>query len=174
MKTLKELVLESGVIAQSLIESGGELTPDIESSLTENIAALPSKVDGCQAVLDRLENESDYWKAKADEFYAVSKTISNARERLKDYIKQTMLNNGVKELSGHDIRICLQNSKAKLILDESKVPEIYKRQIVSTVIDKDKISEDLKIGVPVEGASLQEVFALKSYMNKTRKKVASE
>lgn len=173
MKTLKELVLDSSAIAQQLIENNGELTPELETALTENIQNLPSKIDGCQAVLERLENEAAYWKAKSDEFLAVSKTVSNTRERLRDYIKVTMLSNGVKELKGLDTRMCLQNSKPKLLIEESRLPEEYKRQVVSIEIDRDKIIQDLAAGVFVAGAIHQEVFALRSYVNKGQKKIAT-
>lgn len=172
MSSLKDLVQESGRIAQTLIDNDGLLLEEIEKSLTENMSALPAKVDGCQAVIERLENEAEYWKAKSQEFANVAKSFENARERLREYIKTTMIANNIEEILGNDTRFALQHSKPKLVLNELLVPDVYKREAVTIIIDKEQIASDLKLGLKVEGAHLEEVYALRPYVNKTRGKRA--
>jgi hypothetical protein len=56
-----------------------------------------------------------------------------------------------------------------VIEDESKIPKEYMKEIVETVLDKDRLKEDLAIG-PIEGAKLEESFALKTYVNTPNRK----
>jgi len=56
-----------------------------------------------------------------------------------------------------------------IINNEDLIPSEYKTEVTTIQIDKNKISEDLRIGFPVSGASLQESFALRSSVIKSLK-----
>jgi hypothetical protein len=48
------LIFESNQIAERLIESGGELTPELESALDKNEMSLAQKTDSYSVITERL------------------------------------------------------------------------------------------------------------------------
>lgn len=168
-KSLPQLVQTSQVLIQALLESNGEITPEIEAALIEVDVKLPQKIDNYQAVLDRLDMESEYWSARAESFAKMAKGCKSAKERLKDSLKFAMKALETDELIGNDCRFKLSNSKPKMIIDQIELEPSYYMQVTTTEVDKKKIEEDLKLGVPVKGARLEEVKSIRSYLNKGSK-----
>ena len=165
INTLASMFSMHADLLKGLLETG-EVTPEIESMLAHLEIALPEKVDGYHHILSRLEAEMEYFKAKADELYAASKVISNARDRIKEHIKFKMQEQGLSSLEGLDFKFTLSKSKPKVVVQEELIPKEYTREVTEIKIDKDRISEDLKLGIPVPGAHLEDVFALKTSVNK--------
>lgn len=166
MSSLVKIVKEVASLETMLIESGGELTPEIEAMLTVKEVNLPEKVDSYEAMLDRLSVIESLYKERAKLFSQAAKSLGNAQDTLKDRIKYAMKELGVTELLGHDIRFKLSSSKPKLVIeDEKAIPKEYKAEVITVEVQKDKLLEDLKIG-SVEGARLEESFSLRTYVNK--------
>lgn len=168
--TLKELLHTTNEITDLLIESGGELTPEIEDKMRVSEVNLPKKIDSYSFILDRLKSEAAYFKQKADFYSSISKACKNAQERLKDNVKHVMISSDESELLGNDIKFKLSKTKPSLHIDETKISKEYRYQEVREVIDKEKIREDLELGVPVQGASLVPSFSLRTYANKSSDK----
>jgi len=168
-QSLIRLVQSSNSLVQALLETGGELTPEIEAALAHIDTKLPEKVDSYQSIMDRLEIESEYWALKADQFKKMATACKNARERLKDNIKYAMNELGQTELVGNDFKFKLSNSKPKLVVDDVSLDRAYFMQVTETVVDKKRIEEDLRLGIPVKGAKLEEVKSLRSSLNKGSK-----
>lgn len=164
--TLYSLVIQAQAIEQKIMEAGGELTPEVEEALTRVDLSLAEKVDGYDFVIERMENQSEYWKAKAALFSKIAKSYETARERLKNSIKDAMVSLGKTEISGNDVRFKLQNNAPKLVIDDTKIPDGFKMQVVTTVVDKERIKSALKDGIPVQGASLEQGQHVRSYANK--------
>lgn len=164
--SLPALVKESQALFQALAESGGELTPEMESALSNIEVNLPAKIDGYKVMIDRAELEEAYWKKKADEFYAVATGMKNVQARLKESLKFAAIQLNQTELVGNDVKFKLSNSKPKLIIDSDKIDKAYTMQVTTTEIDKKRIEEDLKLGVPVTGAHLEETKSIRAYVNK--------
>ncbi|CAB4152619.1 Siphovirus Gp157 [uncultured Caudovirales phage] len=164
--SLRELVQSSQSIVEALIESNGELSPEMELQLQNLEVALPAKIDSYSFILEKLEAEEEFWKAKAKQLTAVAKGCSNVRDRIKESLKQAAVQLGKDELVGNDVRFKISNSKPKLVIDESQVDEAYKIIVTTKEIDKKRIEEDLKLNVPVQGASLVETKSIRSYINK--------
>lgn len=163
-KSLRELVSISTSIETALIENGGELTPEIEAALAVKDMQLPEKVDGYSLVMDRMASVADFYAQKAELFLRLSKAAESVIEKCKDNLKFAMTELKVDELQGHDFKFKLQNSAPAVIIeDESKISESYK--VIKTTIDKKKIGEDLKLGVPVEGARLERGQYVRQYAN---------
>jgi hypothetical protein len=176
-KTLKDLVIHSNRITEILAETGGELTPELESEIAHVDLALPQKVDGYVVTLDRMMAEAEYFKLKAEEFLAVSKGIVNARELLMGHLKACMEMMQVSEIQGNDWRFKIQSAApAVKISNEDLIPKEYTREVVEIKIDKKRIAEDLKLSVPVPGAHLETTTYVRSYVNKAsdRKKANNE
>jgi Siphovirus Gp157 len=165
-KTLRELVSISSAIEDALIQSGGELTPELETALAVKDMQLPEKVDGYSLVIDRMSAVSEFYAEKAELFTRLSGAAKNVVSKCKDNIKFAMTEMNVTELAGYDYKFKLQNSPASVeMLDETKVPDAYKIIKTVTTVDKKKVLEDLKIGVPVEGAELKQGTHVRSYAN---------
>lgn len=162
--SLRDLVHASNSITEALID-GGELTPELESALAVIETNLPEKIDGYHIMMTRLEEEAKYFKEKAAEFSLLANRIQNTQCRLKESIKQAMRDLGEDELKGNDYRFKLTNLKPKLVIDEIHIDRSYYMQVTKYEIDKKKIEEDLKLGVPVKGAKLEEIKALRLYLN---------
>jgi hypothetical protein len=162
-KSLALLISEAAVIEQKLIESNGELTPEIEALLSVTEVELPEKIDNYSIVLERFGALAKFYKERAKFFAEISKRCEAAEERLKGNIKDAMTELNKTELFGNEVKFCLARTKPKLIVDdEGKSPKEYKREVVTIEVDKDRLRDDLSIG-PIEGAHLEESYSLRTY-----------
>lgn len=165
---LLELVNTTKQLEDALIESGGELTPELEAMLAVKDVQLPAKVDAYHHVIDRLNNTADFYKSKADFYSKFSKSCSGAAKRLKDNIKYGLISMGLDQLIGDEIKFKLRNNKASVFIkDESLIPETYKVPVTVYELDKDKILADLKAGIEIPGAELLQSQSVIAYPNKT-------
>ena len=169
-KSLSLIVSQVADIENMLIESEGVITPEIEAILAVKEINLPEKVDSYAAVIERFEMIEEYYKAKSDNILKIARAASAVYSRCKENLKFAMKELGVDEINGHDMRFKLSASKPSIIIeDDSKIDAAYKITETIVKIDKNKIGEDLKIGVPVAGAKMQENFSLRKYANRSSK-----
>jgi aspartyl/asparaginyl-tRNA synthetase len=128
---------------------------------------VADKVDGYGAIIDRIEATADYWKSQADKCKTVEKSLNNLSASLKNNLKNYMLTNQQKELSAQHYKFVLSSVKEKLVIeDEKAIPEEFKIQTISYDLNKDKISECLRVGQSVPGAKLEGGFSLRKYLNR--------
>jgi hypothetical protein len=154
-------------LEQMLIDSGGEITPEIESELAVNPKTIGELVDIRYLSLERMAASAEFFKAKADQFSKIAKSLDSSQDYLLANLKEYMLQNGKTELKGTDYQFKISNMAPKVaITDEATVPAAYKTQKVVESIDKKKIADDLKLGIPVDGCVLQEVYSLRKSINK--------
>ena len=165
MHTLSDLVQISHGISVMIIEAGGEFTPELEALISSVDTELETKVDSYVHVLARLEIETDFYKQKAEALTRIARAHASLRERLKDRIKDAMRAMGKPELLGSDSRFKLSKMAPKLSIVEESLPVEYKTEVVSLVPDKDRIKKDLMSGSEIPGARLEEVVALRQYVN---------
>lgn len=167
--SLRSLVAQATIIQNALVDSGGQLTPEIESQLSDIDVRMPIKIDGYAVIMERLDLESDYWKQKADLYYQISKGCQLARERLRMSLRFAMDALEVEELKGVDVRFKLSRTKPALSINEQLLDSGYLIAKTISVPDKKRIEEDLKNGLSVEGAKLIESTSLRVYANKGNK-----
>lgn len=164
------LVNEASALEQMLIDSGGEITPEIENALVVKDQLLPEKIDNYSLIMERFEHLSEHYKSRAEMFIQIAKQCQNVQERLKENIKQAMLTLEVEEVQGFDIRFKLSKSKPKVVIfAEEVIPTEYKKEVTTIVVDKDKLREDLSIGL-VSGAKLEQSYSLRTYANTPKQK----
>ncbi|MGZ3770043.1 MAG: siphovirus Gp157 family protein [Bdellovibrio sp.] len=169
-KSLVLLVNEAMQIEQMLMESGGELTEEINKSLSVNSAELAQKVDGYDHILTRFESLEKHYKARAEFFKTIATQCKAAQDRLRDNIKFAMHEMGVSEIKGNDMRFKMAPTQGMLIIeDESMVPVEFKHEIVTTEIDKKALKDALLKG-ELPGAKLVPGFSLRSYANTPERK----
>jgi hypothetical protein len=167
MKSLKELIEESKAIEDQLVETAGELTPELEKSLSEIELKLPEKIDRYAYFLERVEFEANRLGEKADEYYKACANLTALTKRLKDNVKYQMISQGLLELKGKEERFTLTRGKPSVVIEnESMVPLTL---MVTTVVQrpaKDKIKEILEAGDRVSGCKLEPTLILKRSLNR--------
>lgn len=165
-KSLIALTADYQRLVALLMETGGEITPEIEQELTVNGEQLAQKADKYEFITGKLEAEETYWKGKADEYLRVARACANARQRLRDGIKASMQMMGKTEIVGENATFKLTNSAPRLVLHEAQLEREY---IVETVVrepNKDKIKGALKEGKSVSGAYFEPVVALRTSVSR--------
>lgn len=164
-KTLPEIVAEANEIERMLVESGGELTPEIDAKLQINQETLALKIDKYAFVDESLEAKADYWKRKEQHIAKIRKSVEAAQQSLRERVKQAMLDMGKTEVKGIDARFVLSKCAPRLVIDSEKVPDALKIVVTTTAPDKERIKAALADGLEVPGASLEGGTALRIYEN---------
>lgn len=170
-QSLGDLVTGFSHILEKIAEAGGELTPELEALFDQIGGDLQIKADSYAFVMDKLEAEAEFWKARADSFARVSKSCDRLRDRMKDAIKAAMVQLKRDEIEGVDFRFKLSSSsRPKLVLDEQLLPASWKMPVTELVPDKKRIVTALDSGEQVPGARYEEVKSLRKYVNTKRGK----
>ncbi len=118
MATLYQLTQEFLDIEDVLYESGGELTPELETALTETRESLMAKVDSYNALIQKLGSMADSASSEIARLGKLKKTAENAQKRLKERIIYHMNEFGIGKLEGNLCKMSLRSSKS-LNVDES-------------------------------------------------------
>lgn len=170
-KSLVAIVNEAFSLEQMLIESGGEITPEIENALSVNSNEMTTKLDGYHHIIERFESLESHYKDRALFFNQVGTQCKNAVSRLKENIKFAMMEMGIDEVRGSDVRFKLSKTSGTLeITDKELVPVEFKSEVITTEIDKKALKEALQKGEPIQGAELKEGYSLRAYANTPDKK----
>lgn len=165
-QSLAVLVSDMSVVLSQIVEAGGELTPELESAFDNIGGQLQEKTDSYAFFMDRLENEAEFWKQKADSYNKVAKSCKALRERLNDSIKSAMLVLKTDEIHGGEMRFKLSRAAPRLVIDETALPSGYKMQVIETVPDKAKIKAAIEVGQEIAGVKQEDVFTLRKYVQR--------
>jgi hypothetical protein len=142
-------------IASILEENGGEVTPELEESLSINREQLQTKGVNYALVIRQLSGESDIVDAEIKRLQALKKAKDNSIDRMKTVVRDAMILHGIESIKGDLISLSLRkNGASVLIEDESKVPDTYKVDQPKK-LDRKLILDDLKKGLEVSGASMK-------------------
>lgn len=148
----------SDKIEIALIESGGEITKDLEELLafkdyTEK--ALADSVDVVAMTNERIEMAIDYYQQQIHATEALRDGLHSVKFKLMANLENEMNRLGISELKGLDRCIAFRNNPPKVdIFNESAIPDHYKNIKVIEAIDKTLISGALKKGIEVPGCRL--------------------
>jgi hypothetical protein len=130
MPTLYAIGAELEAIHRTLVENGGELTPDLELQLLQYEFLEADKVDGYYAVLADLESEAEKFKAEASRMKERADVATRARDRLLENLNRYMAMKGVAELKGilKTVKV-VRNGQApvELLVAEADLPEAFCR-----------------------------------------------
>jgi hypothetical protein len=174
-KSLQVLVDEVSQIEQMLLEGAGEITPELEAMLAVSETFLPQKIDNYSLVIERMRFLTSFYKSRAEFVLKMSKAAEAVAERCRDNLKLAMETLQTEELVGIESKFKLVKSNPTCVVeDEAQIDESYKSVETFTKIDKKRIAEDLKIGVPVRGARLEYNRSLRSYANTPNRKAVSK
>ncbi len=152
------------------LDEGDEALVTLEG-LNLSLTRAPD-VDLSVFIADQFDATGEAQKKRGNELNKSGQTRINHAKNLRELIKGSMVQDASKEILGLDFKWCLSPRKSKLVVtDQSKIPAAYKKAVTVYEIDEDALRQDLELGVPVEGATLEPVFALQARPN-TKGKIA--
>lgn len=160
-KSLLQITQEINEIEKQIILSDGEITPDIEAELNSVQELLLNKVDAYSARMEFITARAQVYQERANAYEKIARSMKNYSQRLKENIKQAMVERGVNELVGNACTFRLTTTKVRTTIDESSLPQEYK--MVTYVPDKEKIADAVKKEIEVPGVTLTQGFMLRSY-----------
>jgi hypothetical protein len=128
---------------------------------------LATKADSYYYLIKCLSAEAKYWKEQMDQVNKVIRSINNLEKNLKERVKYAMKESEITEIEGQSMTFKLANAAPKLVIDDvSKLPADYKISTHYVEPNKNKIKDDLKAGLKVDGCRLEENHSLRTTLNK--------
>ena len=162
MNTLYELdskiaeLLETGFEMSCIDAETGEID---ETQLAVYLEQLQldrkTKIDNIAVYVKNLEAEAVAIKAEEKKLKERREAKERKAERLKNYIKTSMMLQGETKFESARVSMALRNSKA-VVVDESKLESVYFINKIVQSVDKKAIKAALEAGILVEGAMLEE------------------
>ena len=123
-------------------------------------AQIDSKGTGIIAVIRNEESDIEALKAEIKRLQDLKKSKENRIENLKKYTKECLEDANIKKVSTSLGNMTVRKNPPVVVLDESLIPNEYKKEVVEIKFDKKAILADLKEGVVVEGAVLKNSTSL--------------
>lgn len=134
-----------------------ETLKDTLDSINESIEL---KVENTAYVIKTLEANSKAYKDEMDRMAKSKKAIDNNIKNLKLYIQQTMEQTGRDKIEGKLIKVAIQNNPPSVyVANEETLKEYMVEQ--PKKLDKRALLDDLKQGVVVAGAELQQTRSVR-------------
>lgn len=166
--TLLQMASQASELQFKLMESGGEVTADIEALLPVQEVNLPEKVEQYVYIVQQLRMQEAHFNSRSEYFDSIAKTFGKNADFMEDRIKEAATMLGVSEIVGTDHKFQITNTKGSVeITNEELIEPIYKKEVpVSYKVDKTKIAEDLRLGLPVAGAYLKTNKSVKIAVNR--------
>ena len=155
---LYELTAEAKMIA-SLLETE-ELTPELEAMLVINQQELTQKSIDYVKVIRNKEAYSDAIEAEIKQLKVKKDDNDRVIDRMKLMLKNSMMDSGIDKIESGIFKLSLRRSEAVEVISIDQLPESLTVVKKTVSADKLKIKEQIKNGIPVEGAVLVENFSL--------------
>ena len=155
-KSIYQIESEYRLLAESLIESGGELTPEIETQLQISKSDLQNKSVSYSFVIKQLESDILQIESEVKRLNDLKKARSKTVERLEETLKNAMILFDVQKIESPLVTISLRNSESVEVLHLALLPDEFKKTSIPVVsADKAAIKEAIKEGIVVQGAILK-------------------
>jgi len=171
--TLYRLTDEQNRIEDMLIETEGEITPEIAELLEATDAALAQKVDGYNHIIRRCASYAQACKDEKMRFARLQKAYENASAGLKQHIQFVMEAQGIDKLESPTCKISFRNNPESVqISDEEAVLAPYMTALtkamaklpawvkVDVSINKTELRDAIRTGLPVKGAELTQTRSI--------------
>ena len=113
------------------------------------------KVESWTKVIKNAEANAQAKKAMAKELIEEANKQVKKANRMKDILKSVMLSTGNDRVQTELFRLAVQNTKARVVVDEDHLPKKYFVEKVVSKPDKVAIYDLLKAGEVIEGAHLE-------------------
>lgn len=143
-------------IIESVLENGGELTPETETALRLNQANLETKGTNYGLVVKQLEGECDIIDSEIARLSGLKKTRVKLIDKLKENVSMAMQIYGIEEIKSPILKINFRKSESVEVEDLKLLDRKFIK--VSEPVesaDKTKIKEAIKAGETVMGAIIK-------------------
>jgi len=155
-KSLFHIAQDYLVLADTLEQNGGEITPDIEELLSINKDQLQTKGVNYALVVRQLLGESEMIDKEIERLTKMKKAKEGSVDRLKHSLKSAMELYGIESIKGDFIQISLRKGREVVQIDnEDSIPKKYINKKITTAPDKKAIKEAIESGITVKGAFLK-------------------
>lgn len=161
---LYSITRELHAVENAIIESNGELPPEIEERFSAALIAREKKIDAYHAIMLRCDLIEAQYKAQIEILSKISKAAKLTKARLKTSLKEAMHFLGVSELQGNETRFKLSEGKPRVeIENENLIPFEYLKEKTVLVPNLERIETMLKAGENVPGCKLTHSSTLRTY-----------
>jgi hypothetical protein len=155
-KSLYQIEKEYLDIAEQLIETEGEVTPEIETALAISEHELEVKAVNYCFIVKEIESDIDTIDTEIKRLQSLKKQRESAVERLKGNIKNAMLIFGVKEIKTALLKINFRKSSQVVVEPLADLPKEFLRVKTTIEPDKKSIKDYLENGGKIEGCYIAE------------------
>ena len=153
--TLYQITTEFKQIEEALMESGGELTSEVELALKEVSGLLTLKTDSVVGWVNSQEDLIEAADRRIKELLTFKTRISRGVDSLNGYLLNCMDNLGEVEIKGQFNKVLIRKPvKVLEIFDEDQIPTDYLTQVKTIKISKPDIKKAIKNGEEVPGCRL--------------------
>lgn len=166
MATLNELLRDKLNIEDMLIESGGELTPEIIEQMDFNAKNIRDKIDSYHNIVVKMEYGTSEIDAEIKRLQALKSAKKNAVKSLKERLIYLMDEAELQSIDGNLCKAYIKNNAPSLVIDDvvsftatytdavTRLSESFPNYIkVSVDVDRAALKAALKED-EVNGASL--------------------
>lgn len=144
-----------------MITESEEGHPGFADTLESIEDAIEDKLNATAIIIKTLDAQAKALKDEEDRMRKRRQALENNSKRLKAYAEDALRATGRDKVIGNTFTLALQkNPPSALIQDDKAIPAHYLIEQLPT-IDKKAILEDLKNGIFVEGAELQQKRSLR-------------
>lgn len=163
--TLYDASYLSQQIESALIETDGEITPEIQELLDfkeYDALMLKDSVDIIGFTLDRLDLNIDYYQQQIDTLKKLQDSAYKAKETIVSNITSSMNRLKIDSIEGLYRKMKFRQNPPKLeILDELSISDEFKVMKITEHIKNDEIKAFLKKGGKLDWARLTQGRSLK-------------
>ncbi|MDE2099146.1 MAG: siphovirus Gp157 family protein [Patescibacteria group bacterium] len=151
-RQIESLMDDPEIPADQMLEAIDKVDGELKSKAT-NIAMLVGNLEATAQAIKEAESRMAERR----------KAIENRVESIRSYVLRNMQAAGIQVIECDLFRISLRNNPPSCVIDdESKIPIEYLRQpkIPDPAPDKKKMLEDMKAGVIIDGAHMEQKQSL--------------
>ena len=124
MNTLYELTRQMAEIEERLVETGGELTPEIEELWQETAESLPKKIDNYNALVKNYEAAVEAKKKEENRLKEERKIDERIICNIKNHLIDVMTRFGYRRIDGKLCKVFLSSSTSTEV-DEDLLLQPY-------------------------------------------------
>lgn len=160
-----QLTLEEMNFISMMEETGGEVTDEIMEDLAIRRENFQHKAEAYSKFILKLESEADQAAAEIKRIQAIKKIKDNTATRLRDTLRDALMvfgnenpKTGNKAYETALFKLSLRKSQSVEITDENEIPDEF--WAIKKEISKSTISQAIKDGLEVPGATMKENYGL--------------
>ena len=151
--SLYAITKEQQHLEELLIETGGELTPELEEALAITEQNFVTKAENYGKAILHYKQMVAAAKAETDRIKAIQKTCENAIARMEERLRDAMILFDKPKVEMATLKLSLRKSERVVIDDENNLPADC--IVVKTEVSKTEVKRHLKAGETI-GAHLEE------------------